>query len=332
MEWALTKLANFMDYLMSAGFIFSPMYLLSTAFIAFLIWRSRGRRVDFVKFILPRDLYLHPSTLVDFKISLFNFLFAATGIFSVLYIAPVVTHKSLIFLTSLSGQTTAEPTTLLRGAIVAAVLFLTQDICRFLNHYLHHKNRVLWPFHAVHHSAEVLTPITFMRAHPVYHIIQRLIISVLIGVVQAVALFIFVGKIDFWVIYMSTIAFNTYIFLGAHLRHSHIRLRYGNVLEHILISPAQHQIHHSSDPKHFDKNFGEVFAIWDWMLGTLYIPDDEEELIYGIGDADGQRIQQPHPTLRAALLQPFHESFQVIGETFSRPRSPKFDATPNEDQ
>ncbi len=332
MEWALTKLANFMDYLMSAGFIFSPMYLLSTAFIAFLIWRSRGRRVDFVKFILPRDLYLHPSTLVDFKISLFNFLFAATGIFSVLYIAPVVTHKSLIFLTSLSGQTTAEPTTLLRGAIVAVVLCLTQDFCRYLNHYLHHKNRVLWPFHAVHHSAEVLTPMTFMRAHPVYHVIQSLIISVLIGIVQAVALFIVVGKIDFWVIYMSTIAFNVYIFLGAHLRHSHIRLRYGDVLEHILISPAQHQVHHSTDPKHFDKNFGEIFAIWDWMFGTLYISNDEEELIYGISDADGQRIQQPHPTLRAALLKPFHESFQVIVETFSRPRSPKFDATPNEDQ
>ena len=173
---------------------------------------------------------------------------------------------------------------------------------------------------------------TFMRAHPVYHVIQSLIISVLIGIVQAVALFIVVGKIDFWVIYMSTIAFNVYIFLGAHLRHSHIRLRYGDVLEHILISPAQHQVHHSTDPKHFDKNFGEIFAIWDWMFGTLYISNDEEELIYGISDADGQRIQQPHPTLRAALLKPFHESFQVIGETFSRPRSPKFDATPNEDQ
>jgi hypothetical protein len=52
------------------------------------------------------------------------------------------------------------------------------------------------------------------------------------------------------------------------------------------------------------------------MFGTLYIPDGNEVLVYGIADADGGRIEQPYPTLKAALVQPFRESAQAIGEIF----------------
>jgi hypothetical protein len=89
-------------------------------------------------------------------------------------------------------------------------------------------------------------------------------------------------------------------------------LSYGRILEHVLISPSQHQVHHSVDPKHLDKNFGEIFAIWDWIFGTLYIPTSNEELVFGIVDKNGRLIEQPHPTLRAALFQPFKESALAV--------------------
>ena len=41
--------------------------------------------------------------------------------------------------------------------------------------------------------------------------------------------------------------------------------------EYLLISPYQHQIHHSDNPKHFNKNMGSKLAIWDWMFGTLVL-------------------------------------------------------------
>jgi hypothetical protein len=53
------------------------------------------------------------------------------------------------------------------------------------------------------------------------------------------------------------------------LRHSHIKIRYPKIIERIFISPGQHQIHHSTEKKHFDKNFGVAFAIWDLMFGSL---------------------------------------------------------------
>jgi sterol desaturase/sphingolipid hydroxylase (fatty acid hydroxylase superfamily) len=210
----------------------------------------------------------------------------------------------------------------MRGGLAAVLLFLAQDLGRYCNHYLHHETRCLWPFHAVHHSAEVMTPITFMRAHPFYYAVQAIIISVLVGVVSALVLWGLVGRIENWIIYAGALAFNAYVFFGANIRHSHIWLSYGRVVEHILISPAQHQIHHSSDPKHHDKNYGEVFAIWDWIFGTLYIPDGYEELEFGLADRDGNKIPQKHPTLYDALVGPFNEVWEDMTRGTSLQSSP----------
>ena len=63
---------------------------------------------------------------------------------------------------------------------------------------------------------------------------------------------------------------NIFIFLfnvfGSNLRHSHIGISYWKWLEFILISPAQHHLHHSVSKEHHDKNFGVSLAIWDWIL------------------------------------------------------------------
>ncbi len=56
-------------------------------------------------------------------------------------------------------------------------------------------------------------------------------------------------------------------------------------LGRIFVSPAHHQVHHSGDPKHFNKNFGSCLALWDWMFGTLYVPKKEREpLSFGFPD------------------------------------------------
>ena len=52
------------------------------------------------------------------------------------------------------------------------------------------------------------------------------------------------------------------------------------------MSPAQHQIHHSADPRHYDRNMGLVFAFWDWLAGTLYVPEGREEVRFGLADGE----------------------------------------------
>lgn len=294
-------------------FLLSPLYIGATVLIVYAVWLWRGKPQGFIRFMLPRELYAHPSTMVDIKVGLFNTLFTATGALSVLFVTPFVT---VAILTQLGGVTENASTA---GSIVAAVvLFLAQDFCRYWNHYLHHETRILWPFHAVHHSAEVMTPLTFLRAHPMYSALQALVIGAIVGVVQALILWAVVGSLEAWVVYAGVLAFNAYVFFGAHLRHSHIWVSYGRRLEHIFISPAQHQIHHSSNPKHHDKNYGEIFAIWDWMFGTLYVPDGYEALDYGLADSEGNKIPQKHPTLRDAIIGPFEEVWEEILRGTSR--------------
>ena len=80
-----------------------------------------------------------------------------------------------------------------------------------------------------------------------------------------------------------------YLF-GYNLRHSHVWLSYGPFFSRIFISPAQHQIHHSSSPAHFDKNLGFMFAFWDGLFGTLYIPKKKENIIFGLGEIENEKF------------------------------------------
>ena len=69
-----------------------------------------------------------------------------------------------------------------------------------------------------------------------------------------------------------------------HLRHSHMSLSYG-WLEHVLQSPAQHQLHHSVERGHWDKNFGLLFSFWDKLFGCFLLSVDPGSFRIGLPPA-----------------------------------------------
>ncbi len=293
------------------SYLLSPVYVAATVALVWFVWWKRGIGGSFLAYLFPKNVYLHRSTWMDIKLAAFNVCMMVAGFFSMIAFTPWVTIEAHVALVQFTGHS-ADGTSTVRMIFAGLLIFVTQDFCQYWTHYLNHKYRFLWPFHAVHHSAEVMTPITFMRAHPVYYIVQLMIHSVIVGIVQALVLFAVIGQITTEVVYVSVIAWNVYVFFGAHLRHSHVWISYGRFWEHILISPAQHQIHHSTNPEHFDKNYGEIFAIWDWLFGTLYVPEKIEDVTFGLGDQDGVLIPQKYPTLRTALLGPFQEVLEDV--------------------
>ena len=44
-------------------------------------------------------------------------------------------------------------------------------------------------------------------------------------------------------------------------------------IEWLIITPSNHRVHHGSDEKYIDKNFGVLFTFWDRLFGT-YIKED----------------------------------------------------------
>jgi len=142
------------------------------------------------------------------------------------------------------------------------VLFIIEDFSRFFVHWLYHRIPFLWKYHSVHHSATVLTPLTLYRVHSIEYFLNNCRGVIVVGTVSGMFMFCFDGAVGF----AEILGVNLFNFIfnlaAANLRHSHVRIGFG-LLEHLFISPAQHQIHHSRDKKHFNKNFGSCLAIWD---------------------------------------------------------------------
>lgn len=263
-------------------------HVLSSVVIGWLIYLSARRRglidrdISFRRFLCPRDVYRQRSAIVDYKFVAVDFSIKAfvyaPFIAGFSWLVYKVVHPPFATFVMLDISATTPVT---RRIVLTVMALLMADFGFFFAHYLMHKIQVLWCFHEVHHSAEVLTPVTVYRVHPV----EDLINGCMAAVVSAVgaATYAAVAGTDvtmFTVFGINVVLFGFFLF-AFQLRHSHVWLSYGPLLSRIFISPAQHQIHHSLDPRHWDKNYGFVLAVWDVMFRSLYVPRTREVLQFG---------------------------------------------------
>lgn len=165
--------------------------------------------------------------------------------------------------------------------VFSVSLFIIEDFSRFYIHWLYHRIPFLWRFHSIHHSATVLTPITLYRVHSVEYILNNCRGVVVVGVVNGIFMYCFDGAIGFTEILGVNIFNFIFNLAAANLRHSHVWISFG-YLEHLFISPAQHQIHHSRDKKHFDKNFGSCLAIWDNLFNSWQSSSNNKVRRFGL--------------------------------------------------
>lgn len=301
-------LAPFARLFTQDGEFFWP-YLAGFGLIGASVWIARGRPGGPFAFLFPPALYRTPSAQVDIRYFVVNVLFYG------LLIAPLLVNSVLIARIVLTGlvHTLGVPETPLVSApwspiIVAAVLVVAADLGFFLSHYLHHKVPVLWAFHKVHHAAEALHPLTAFRSHPVNLAVDFTVTSIVSGVTTALLAYTFdAGLTPAMVLGVNVFNF-AFQAAGAHLRHSHIWLDYGQRWSRILVSPAMHQLHHSSAPEHRDKNLGGIFAFWDSLCGTLVVPQAEATLALGLADGESRRYR----SVLDLYLRPFQDLARIL--------------------
>lgn len=214
----------------------------------------------------------HPSTRLDLQLYLSRQLLAAVWGLGGLTLAYTLATHGVRFADRVVGP--PEPVTMPLWALSATyslVLFVCWDLSRFGVHWWMHRSRVLWAFHQVHHSAELLTPLTFHRIHPVESALYQVRGAVVTGAVTGMFYWAFRGQatpIELLGVPAAGLVLNV---LFGNLRHSAIWLRFPAPVERWLLSPAQHQLHHSVDPQDHDVNFGTWLAVWDRALGTLRV-------------------------------------------------------------
>lgn len=270
--------------------LFIP-YLIMSILISYPVYRTQiaagesGSLRHFLRFLIPARIYKHKSAILDYKFYIVNsyvskILFGWILIGSSNLIGSSINSTLNHVLGKPGPQWQPTATSRIVYTLLIVVIF---DLGAYLAHYLEHRIQVLWEFHKTHHSAEVLTPITTFRNHPVDEVLENIFISVFVGSLTAVFSYLYPSGIEQYKIINVSVLMFLYFFV-ANLLHSHVWLSYGWVLNHIFYSPCMHQIHHSSEQRHFDCNFGRVFSVWDKIFGTLYVPREKEELRYGISN------------------------------------------------
>ena len=271
------------------------------------------RRSSFFAFVFDPRVLLHPSTIQDVKFFFVNAIIyagiATQFLFSTQGVAWYLNLGLESGLGPLEVPVMDSATALVVYTIVSVLMI---DLAVYIAHRMMHKVPILWHFHAVHHSAEQLNPLTLFRMHPVDLAITSVTVAIFTGFAYA-GLFYMTGEqpqeLTIWGLNIILMLF--YIF-GYNLRHSHIWFSYPAWVSHIFVSPAQHQIHHSADPKHFDKNMGLIFAFWDGLFGTLYVPKGFEKITFGLNKAE----PNPFNSVADLYFKPFVRARETMREMF----------------
>lgn len=296
------KLLPLLFPIVSTTLFFLPFVLTSFAIAIGLFYKRKPSHTTLWEFLFPRRIFgtkdFRTDVIFFFLNQSFYPFFVLIWVVSAVKAGPFVRDAL-----QAAGFPTLEFQWGLGWAMVYTLSwFVARDFGAFIAHFIDHNTPLFWQFHKVHHTTRALNPFSAFRFHPLDDIFSSNVMGIMAGLVVVVFTFFFGDQVNFFTILGAHVCELSFRLVGYHLRHSHIWWTFGPILGYIFISPAHHQVHHSRAQKHFNKNLGQVLAIWDWMFGTLYMPNEEDENIdYGIPEEVGTQFT----TVRELYFRPF---------------------------
>lgn len=182
------------------------------------------------------------------------------------------------------------------------------DAADYLFHRLSHDARWLWRLHAVHHSDRMLDVTTNVRAHPLHVVLTvgwRLLVLAALGLPQWIA------------IVRDLLALPVAMVAHANLR---CPARIDRALRALLVTPAVHRIHHSTEAHETNSNFGSLLSCWDRWCGTYVEPMPGHPQAYGLDSVPADQANR----LGAILRSPWRGALprSADGADPSMPRVP----------
>jgi sterol desaturase/sphingolipid hydroxylase (fatty acid hydroxylase superfamily) len=170
-------------------------------------------------------------------------------------------------------------------AVTLLACWLLYDFLNYWTHRMQHAVRPLWAFHSVHHTQ---TQLTFLSANRI-HAFEQLYVSFLM-IVPAFVLGIAPPR------WLPLLVAQT---LSETFQHARLDWTFGP-LSRLFVSPATHALHHSTDPREYNGNYGRVLSLWDALFGT-FVRSRGAVQRYGV---DGMDVPE---TLTAQFVHPFRE-------------------------
>ena len=152
--------------------------------------------------------------------------------------------------------------------VVLGVMLL-DFVGAYLPHYTEHRIKPLWMIHLVHHSDPNVDTTTANRHHPLESVVR--FFFTMIGV------FILGTSIGIIMMYQALSVLST------QFSHANIKLpkKVDRWISYFMVSPDMHKIHHHYRLPYTDTNYGNIFSIWDRLLGTFSYYETEK-IVYGV--------------------------------------------------
>jgi len=305
---ALGKLEMVGVMLISPGSTFS-LWQLAVAFVvacAFLALRRRRRRGALrlralPRAVLARRLAFHRSTAADAFYFLVNTLALGDLIgWATLSGAAVARAAHGALVAHFGAHAPLIAPGLASRAAATVILFLAYEFGYWLDHCLKHRVPALWELHKPHHTAEVLTPLTVFRVHPLDTLMLANALAIVVGLAAAASSYAFGEETKVFSVDGTNVLLVGFMYAYVHLQHSQVWMPIRGPLGRVFMSPAHHQLHHSKNPAHFNCNMGSCLAVWDLLFGTLIEPPkDSPPLRFGVDEPGAD----PH-AVKALLIDP----------------------------
>jgi sterol desaturase/sphingolipid hydroxylase (fatty acid hydroxylase superfamily) len=170
-------------------------------------------------------------------------------------------------------------------------VLLLDFIGAYVPHYVEHNVKPLWMIHLVHHTDHKVDTTTANRHHPFESLIR--FVFTLFGV------FIVGTPIAIVFLYQSL------SLVATQFTHANIKMpkNVDEVMSYVLVSPDMHKVHHHHVLPYTDSNYGNIFSIWDRILGT-FMKLDRGKLVYGV-DVFPDEVK--NSSITELLKQPFQK-------------------------
>ena len=150
--------------------------------------------------------------------------------------------------------------------LIVLCALIVQDFTGYWLHRLNHRVNLLWNRHIIHHSSEEFNLSCALRqsiSQTFKYAAIFMVPAALLGIPASI--FVILGPIHLFMQFWY---------------HTRLINKMG-FLEYFLVTPSHHRVHHAINPQYLDKNYGQIFIIWDKLFGTFQEELSSVEPVYG---------------------------------------------------
>lgn len=144
------------------------------------------------------------------------------------------------------------------------VAIVVLDFCLYWAHRFSHETRLGWAMHVTHHSSRRYNLSVALRQSWTTTLLAGFFAPLpLLGVPLEVLLIVKVlsSVYQFWL-------------------HTEVIGKLPRWFEWVFNTPSHHRVHHGSNPRYLDRNYGGTLIVWDRAFGTF--EPEGEPVVYGL--------------------------------------------------